>query len=126
MRREPDFERLKIALSGKQPDCVPLLELAIANSIKERYIGRPIADIKDNIDFFSQAGYDYVRVSPKINMNPENVRPKEGDRISSQTQQTSSREWHASGKGIITTMAEFEKFRWPQPDEVDYSNFELA
>ncbi len=123
---QPDFEQTKTALKGGQPSRVPLLELAIADKIKEKLLGRPINDVRDKIDFFTKAGYDYIRIAPKINMNPDNVRPKEGDRISEDTADTTTREWHASGQGIITTIEEFEKFRWPKLSEVDYSDFEIA
>jgi len=122
----PDFQQLRKALLGGQPDRVPLLELAIANSIKERFIGKPILSVVDKIEFFKKAGYDYIRLAPKIDMNPEKILPGEGARISNKTQHTSEREWHASGVGIISTIQEFEKFHWAKPEEIDYSEFEKA
>ncbi len=126
IKAEPDFERLRTALFGGQPDRVPLLELAIADNIKAKYLGRPVRTLKDQIDFYRLAGYDYVKISPIFNMNPDNIKPKEGDRISSPTENTAQRQWHATSAGIITTLAEFEKFRWPLPHEIDYSQFETA
>ena len=126
MKYKPNFERVKTALLGGQPDRVPLLELAIADSIKEKFLGRPIIDVKDKIEFFQISGYDYVRLTPKINLNPDNVCPKDGNRISKKTKYTDERSWHSSGKGIITTIKEFEKFRWPKNEEVDYSEIEEA
>jgi uroporphyrinogen decarboxylase len=121
---QPDFNRLRTALFGGQPDRVPLLELGIADSIMKNFLGRPINDLRDRIEFFQKAGYDYIKVSPKIDMNPGKFRPKEGERISASTENTNERSWHASGQGIITSLEEFEKFRWPQLEEVDYSDFE--
>jgi len=124
MDLQPDFDRLRTALFGGQPDRVPLLELAIADSVMEKFLGKPVVGISDKIKFSQQAGYDYIKLSPKIDMNPGKIRPKEGERISASTENTNERNWHASGQGIITTSEEFEQFRWPQTDEVDYSDFE--
>ncbi len=126
MNFKPDFQQVRKALLGGQPDRVPLLELAISDSIKERFIGKPIFSVTDKIEFFKKAGYDYVRIAPKIYMNPEKIIPGEGARISDPTEDTSEREWHASGVGIIPTIQEFEKFRWAKPEEIDYSEFEKA
>ena len=126
MNFKPDFQQLRKTLLGGQPERVPLLELSIANSIKERFIGKPILCVTDKIEFFKKAGYDYVRLAPKIDMNPEKIIPGEGARISDQTQDTSEREWHASGVGIIPNIQEFEKFRWVKTEEIDYSEFEKA
>ena len=65
MNFEPDFNRLRTALLGGQPDRVPLLELAIADSIMEKYLGKPVTDLAERIEFFQKAGYDYIKISPK-------------------------------------------------------------
>jgi len=57
-------------------------------------------------------------------MNPRGVMPKEGKRISSKTDFTAQREWHASRIGIISSIEEFEKFIFPSSEEIDYSDFE--
>ncbi len=124
MKFEPDFEQLRIALKRGQPERVPLLELAIAKNIKEKYLGKKITSIADDVEFYQRAGYDYIKISPSFEMNPDHVQPKEGKRISEATETTNEREWHSSSKGIITTMEEFENFRFPKPEEIDYSPFE--
>ena len=98
---EPDFDRLRIALFGGQPDRVPLLELAIADAIMEKFLGKPVHNLEDKIEFYQKAGYDYIRLSPKLDMNPGKARPREGERISTSTAATRERSWHASGKGSI-------------------------
>jgi len=126
MNHQADFDRLRTALFGGQPDRVPLLELSVADSIMAKYIKKPIEGIADRIEFYKKAGYDYVKISPKIDMNPGKIKPKEGQRVSASTENTDERSWHASGQGIITTLGEFEKFQWPQSQQVDYSDFEIA
>ena len=124
MNFQPDFNRVRTALFGRQPDRVPLLELAIADRIMESFLNRPITGIADRIEFFQKAGYDYIKVSPKLDMNPDKIRPKEGERVSASGENINERSWHASGQGIITTLSDFEKFRFPAPEEVDYSDYE--
>jgi len=126
VKREPDFNRLRTALLGGTPDTVPLLELAIADSIKQKFIGRPIVGVREKIEFAQKAGYDYVRLAPKIDLNPGKIAPKEGARKSQSTAHTGERNWHASSQGMITTMTEFEQFEWPSLDTVNYSEFEAA
>jgi uroporphyrinogen decarboxylase len=124
MNVQPDFNRVRTALFGGQPDRVPLLELAIADKIMESFLEKRITGIADRIEFFQKAGYDYIKVSPKLDMNPGKIQPKEGTRISASGENINERSWHASGQGIITTVEDFEKFRFPKFDEVDYSDFE--
>ncbi len=126
MSTQPDFHRLRTALLGDQPDRVPLFELGVARSIKAQYLGRQIISIQDEIDFAAKAGYDYIKLSPIIDMNPDKAVPKEGERITEMTDHSADRSWHASGKGIITNWEEFEKFRWPKPDEIKFTLFEEA
>ncbi|HEX9975450.1 MAG TPA: uroporphyrinogen decarboxylase family protein [bacterium] len=124
MNFQPDFNRVRTALFGGQPDRVPLLELAIADKIIESFLGKRITGIADRIEFFQQEGYDYIKVSPKLDMNPGKIQPKEGERVSASNENINERSWHASGQGSITTLADFEKFRFPKSEEVDYSDFE--
>ncbi|MCI0493434.1 nucleoside 2-deoxyribosyltransferase [candidate division KSB1 bacterium] len=124
MNFQPDFNRVRTALFGGQPDRVPLLELAIAEKIMENFLGKRITGIADRIEFFQKAGYDYIKVSPRLEMNPGKIRPKEGERVSASNENINERSWHASGQGIITSLADFEKFRFPKPEEVDYSDYE--
>lgn len=121
---EPDYNRLKTALSRGIPDRVPLFELAIAQRIKEEALGRRITSIKDEVEFSARCGYDYIKLSPIIDMNPGKIVPQEGKRVSNATEDVNQREWHASGKGMITSFEEYEAFQWPRIEDIDYSRFE--
>ncbi|MBC7186544.1 MAG: nucleoside 2-deoxyribosyltransferase [Calditrichaeota bacterium] len=122
----PDFERLRTTLFGGQADRVPLLELAIDLGVMGGYIGRKVETLKDQIDFFVAAGYDYIRLAPIVDFNPAKIQPKEGLRQSAASQSDRERTWSAEGAGVITTMEEFERYRWPRPEEIDYRNFEIV
>lgn len=128
MRRTggPNFERLRTTLFGGQADRVPLLELAIDLGVMGAYLGRKVETLTDQIDFFVAAGYDYIRLAPIVDFNPAKIEPKEGVRQSAASSTDRERTWSAEGAGVITTMEEFERYRWPRPEEIDYHNFELV
>lgn len=104
-----DFNRFKTTLFCHQPDRVPLAELGeIAIPIKERFLGKPIKDIRTDIEFYQRAGYDYYPIVLIPNFNPEH------------------REWHQEQEGIITSLDDFERHPWPKPSDNDYSRLEEA
>jgi len=124
MNYRPDFYRLRTAVIGGQPDRVPLFELHVAQKIKEQFLGSKITSFSDEFEFIKKAGYDYIKLGPILDLNPQQKKPKEGVRISQATEQVNERSWHASGQGIITSINDFENYRWPQSHEIDYSSFE--
>jgi len=124
MKPKPDFNRLRTTLLGGQADRVPLMELAVDLKVQSAFLNRPVTNTRDMIDFALAAGYDYVRLAPKIEFNPENIQPGEGSRQSEATADDVKRNWHAEGKGIITSIDDFERFSWPKIEDVDYHKFE--
>ena len=58
---EPNFERLrKVLLLKGEPDRVPLAELGMDQSVKEAFLGKPVITVKDDVEFWHKAGYDYI------------------------------------------------------------------
>jgi uroporphyrinogen decarboxylase len=123
---EPDFERLCTALAGGQPDRVPLLELAVDPTIRTAFLGKPADDLKTEIEFFAKAGYDAIKISPLVDINPGHREPKEDWRTSQSLDFNKDRVWAPQGAGMITTEEELDSYRWPRPEEIDYSRFEEA
>jgi len=113
MERKPDFRRLCTALYCGEPDYVPLVELGIAQEIKEGFLGKKIHSLKEEVEFCVQAGYDYVKLQPSVDMNPAKIK-LEG----------STGPWASEHKGIISSWQDFERHVWPKSEDVDYSNFE--
>ncbi len=109
----PDFNRLKNTLFAKQADRVPLMELGIDEGVMGQFLGRPIRTLEDKIDFFRCAGYDYIKLSPLIDMNPAGLTPAGGFRHSEASGLDKARKWGSEGKGIITCQEEFERFQFP-------------
>lgn len=108
---DPQFERLKKTLYGKQADRVPLFDFVIDKEIKEQFLGRPITDLKDEVEFFINAGYDYVvlNVLPDFSLK------------TSQSQLKDDINWRDEHFGPIRTIDDYETFPWPDPDQLDYS-----
>jgi uroporphyrinogen decarboxylase len=122
----PDFTRLHKTLFAQKADRVPLLELGIDEGVMGEFLGRSIQTLADKIDFFCKAGYDYVKLSPIIDMNPAGITPEDGFRQSGATELDRSRRWGSEGKGVITANAEFDRFEFAVVKDEQFRLFEEA
>ena len=113
-----DFSRLRTALrlEGK-PDRVPLIELYVDNQVKAAFLGRPIQSLRDELEFWILAGYDYVPVSLGIlevgGVLSGEATMRKRSRYSIYSEEPVEMKWAAEGKGVITSEQEFDRFRWP-------------
>ena len=123
MIRKPDFRRLETALWCKEPDFVPLVELGIAKSIKENYLGRPVVSLQDEIDFSAKAGYDFIKLQPIIDMNPGKIQPR-SVRLTTKTAEGADRVWASEHEGIITGWEDFDSYLWPRKEDISYERFD--
>jgi uroporphyrinogen decarboxylase len=122
----PDFERLQTTLFAKQADRIPLMELGIDEGVMGQFLSRPLRSLEDKIDFFRCAGYDYIKLSPFIDMNPAGITPQGGFRHSEASGADKARKWGSEGQGVITTMEEFERFQFPIVRDEMFLVFEEA
>jgi len=141
--RTPNFDHLKrVLLRQGEPDYVPIVEFGIDKDIKSAFLGRPCETLKDEVEFWAGAGYDSVPLQAGIRtLFWPGVTPTEQRADRSQTgdhqihrrtftkysqYQAQDRDmvWAQEGKGVITSMEEFERFPWPDPDAMDLSAFE--
>ncbi len=122
----PDFSRLVKTLMAGKTERVPLMELGIDEGLMGQFIGRPLQTLQDKIDFYRLAGYDYVKLSPIISMNPGAAEPQGGLRQSEASDLDRARTWGTEGKGIITTWQEFEQFRWAELTDETFRWFDEA
>lgn len=122
MKRNPDFNQLKTALLCGEPKYVPLVELGIAKKIKEAYLGRPVETLKDEIDFSVEAGYDYIKLQPIINMDPGNIRNKSS--LTTKIPGDQDRVWAVEHEGIIGNRGDFDRYIWPKKEDISYERFE--
>ncbi len=150
---KPDFRNrlLKTILCEGEADRVPIMEAGIAQPIKERFLGRPILSIEDEIQFWASAGYDFIpleaglrtiidsaihheetgRFERKTTDAPIVAAAKQfavqklsGYGLTTVNKDGSRRSWAPEGKGIINSMEDLEAFPWPTPQDMDYSLFE--
>lgn len=121
----PDFQRYMTALHCEEPDRVPLGEWHIDKGLKERFLGKKIESINDEIEFWLKAGFDFVPVRTGIMDSPQAP-----GRVATQPNETksgkvSSRKWAMEHDGIIRNWEEFENFNWPSPDDFDFSKWTI-
>ena len=122
----PDFGRLRTTLLGGKADRVPLMELGIDEGVMGRFLGRPVQNLQDKIDFYRLAGYDYIKLAPVIDMNPGAAVPQEGRRHSEATDLDRARNWGTESKGVITSWEEFERFQWAEVTDAAFRWFDEA
>jgi uroporphyrinogen decarboxylase len=120
--RQPNIEQLKTTLRRRKGQYVPNVELGVHPKIKERFIGRPLLTLKDDIEFWFKAGYDYIKLQPGVDFNPAKIGL--GSNVTFNDDGTVSRKWASENNGVITSEADFERYQFPTKESFDYSKFE--
>lgn len=130
--RKPDFRRLRQALLRQgQPERLPLVELLVDHEMKEAVLGEriPIAPPGDNdalkaeldaiIRFWYETGYDYITVQAGVPMPRRALSAADTAQL-----QRDQRSWDDENAGMIMSWADFERFPWPRPEDIDYAKIE--
>ncbi len=137
MERKPNFENLRRTLLRQGlPDYVPLVEFSVDRDVKAAFLGRPVESLRDEVEFWVRAGYDFVPLQAGIRSL---IRPglSAGARTAATPRQREGRAaysvystedrtitWAEEGRGVITSLEEFERFPWPDPEEMNLTAFE--
>jgi len=135
--RKPNFDNLRRTLLREGlPDYVPIVEFSVDGDVKAAFLGRPIRTLQDEVEFWATAGYDFVPlqagirsiIRPGLSVSEKGVstaRQRQG-RAAYSLYSTEERTiaWAEEGKGVITSLEEFERFPWPDPERMDLSAFE--
>ncbi|MEI7670507.1 MAG: cobalamin-dependent protein [Deltaproteobacteria bacterium] len=128
MKRElkPNFERYMTALHCEEPDRVPLGDWHVDQRPKDAFMGRPVKTLQDHVDFWYNAGFDYVtsssgilepvRVPEGMTVRGEGVHTEYGDKV--------SREWAQTHEGVLTSWEKYENYKWPKADDLDLSKWD--
>jgi uroporphyrinogen decarboxylase len=125
---EPNFERFRtMLLRAGEPDRVPLGDISVHPMLKAGVLGRSVRTPEDEVAFWTTAGFDYVPIEQGLQLT-DVIKRQSMHKVEAQyaadTTDTQVRSWATEGKGLITTMADLEGFRWPDPDALEYSPFE--
>jgi len=118
----PDFSRVRTALTGGCPDRVPAMELGVDLPIKEAILGRPIKNLQDEIDFWYQAGYDYVLLRVKGRVPPDS----RTDKAFTDKYGVNPENGSYGNKCYIGTWEDFAEYPWQTTADYDYSQIEDA
>lgn len=116
----PDFRRLTTALRLGMPDRVPLCELLMDAEAKEAFLGRPVASVADDVEFWYRAGYDYVGLPPHFSFQYWEGTPVQDGAARYE------RHWGREESGFITGWADLERYPIPTIDQVDFSPFDAV
>ena len=63
---QPDYRRFVDAMWRREPDRVPLAELGVDLSMKERMLGKPVCDVQTDVEFWHRMGYDFIYLRPDV------------------------------------------------------------
>lgn len=118
---KPDITSFIKTLRNGKSDYVPIAELGVHPIIKEQFLGKKIITIKDEIEFWYKAGYDYIKLQPGVDFNPAKI--KSENNVTFNDDGTVFRKWASESNGIITSLEDFEEYVFPETDEIDYSRF---
>jgi uroporphyrinogen decarboxylase len=141
-RPDPDFNRLRRAILREgEPDRVPLHD-SVDVMLKRRFLGLtsvPLIStrgkmqspgrlpLEHEVEFWYRAGYDYVPLGASMTartMAVDGAASVIAARYAAFGDEQQERGWANEGEGLITTLAEFERFPWPEPEDIDLSAFE--
>jgi len=119
---DPNFERLRKTLYGGQADRVPLAEVLIDEGAKETFLGKPVNDLAADLEFFLQAGYDYIILGRRVAGFPplwESARLENYYEIQRKT-------GHGRSKGVLNDWDDFKSYPWMKPGDLDFRIFDEA
>lgn len=117
----PNIEEFIKTVRNEKASFIPIAELGVHPKIKEKIIGRPVIDLKDDVEFWYKMGYDYIKVAPIVDFNPAGIgnMPVAINKVDS----ASNFNWANEGAGIIASYEDMEKYVFPAKTDFDYSKF---
>ncbi len=119
MKMPPDITQLIKTLKREKADYIPIAELGIHPKIKEKFLDRPITNLKDDVEFCYKAGYDYIKLQPVFNFEAISSNQSFADEKTDAV-----RKWAPGDVGLIQTTEDLEKVKFPATHEIDYSRFD--
>ena len=127
----PDFENFKQAVFCRgEPKRVPQFDGTVAEDVKVRLLGKPMAGLAEEVEFCMKAGYDFVPLTVGFRqtirgekmgimgskqLDSKLLKPVEANYNPFQQGKT-KRLWAEEGRGAICDERDFDNFDWPDPD----------
>lgn len=126
--QEPDYTRILKAFNFKEPDRLPTMELMVDLPVQEQFLGRKVASVDDEIQFYLKAGYDYFYQKARYEFPgiPPVLSFGTDIRIEAQRGHTDISFDPHKGECPLRNEEEFGNYNWPDPDAIDYSNMEYV
>jgi uroporphyrinogen decarboxylase len=118
----PNINAFLKTLKREKVNYIPLAELGVHPKIKELFLGKRMTNLKDEVDFWYTAGYDYIKLQPKADFNPMKIGLD--NNVSYNDDGTIFRKWASENNGVISNLDDFENYKFPAISDFDYSNFE--
>ena len=118
---QPDFHRFVDVLWRREPDRVPIAEMGIDLSIKERVLGKPVRDVKADAEFWWRAGYDYIYLRPAYEFPhtmPEMT--NSGRQRYGEGENHEAKSMSLTGPGVIAGPDDLDAYPWPDPSNDAY------
>jgi len=119
---QPDFRRfLKAIRRDGEPDRVPFVELGADAEVMAAVLGEPAGSAEAQVRFWHALGYDYASIKANIPWTRRHDTAPDTAALA-----RAQRGWLNASSALITCRADFERFRWPRPRDVDYGDIEAA
>ena len=119
---KPDISQLIANLCRRPSTRVPNVELGIHPVIKERFLGRPVVTLADDVEFWQRAGYDYIKLQPGVDFDPARIASDRNLKASEDG--TVVRKWASEGSGVIASREDLERYVFPEPEDLSYERFD--
>ena len=117
----PDYRRFLDAIWRREPDRVPIAELGVDPPVKAKFLGRPVHDVKTDVEFWWRAGYDYISLRPAYEF-PHTMpgsmttgTPRYGNDEVPEEKSIS-----VMGPGVISSFKDMDSYPWPEPETDAY------
>ncbi|HSQ75216.1 MAG TPA: nucleoside 2-deoxyribosyltransferase, partial [Bacteroidota bacterium] len=119
---KPDISQLIANLRRQPSSRVPNVELGVHPVIKERFLGRPVVTLADDVEFWHRAGYDYIKLQPGVDFDPARIATDRN--LKANEEGTVVRKWASEGSGVIASWEDLERYVFPRPEDLSYERFD--
>jgi uroporphyrinogen decarboxylase len=106
---------------------VPVAEVWVDPEVKDAFLGRPLATLQDEVEFWVQAGFDFIAVDTDLYAAPaiqdRIVRPLENT-AHVYREARHDRGWVGSASAVIRDRDDLDRFAWPRAEDIDQSVYD--